>query len=95
MSGIMGVAQPASSMGLGSSNGIAAVSNDEIYGMSNQQSSSSSTMPQSSKNLAAGRKESSSGQSSIMKKGGPFLLNDSSADDLSHDFQESTDQSNK
>ena len=30
------------------------------------------------------RKDSSSGQSSIMKKGGPFLLNDSSADDLSH-----------
>ena len=39
----------------------------------------------------AGRKESSSGQSSMLKKGGPFLLNDSSADDLSHTLNDPTE----
>ena len=42
----------------------------------------------------AGRKESSSG--SMMKKGGgPFMLNDSSADDLSHSITDPTDSNAK
>ena len=42
-----------------------------------------------------GRKESSSGQSSMLKKGGPFLLNDSSADDLSNNLTDPTESQNK
>lgn len=50
-------------------------------------------MPQSNKNLMASRKDSSSATSNVIKKGGPFLLNESSADDLSHGIQDSNEKS--
>ena len=41
----------------------------------------------------ASRKDSSSATSNAIKKGGPFLLNESSADDLSHGIQDSNEKS--
>lgn len=56
-------------------------------------------MPQSNKNLATVQNNSSSAISSVMKGGGPFMLNESSADDQSKsqdptDYAQETAHSN-